>query len=72
MIQKPMLIYCGRNRVINLNHIAEVTFHEETYEDYNETFWTVTIKFSDGVREEITLSQIEFETFARGISNALV
>lgn len=72
MIQKPMLIYCGRDRVINLNHIAEVTFHEEKYEDYNETFWTVIIKFSDGVREEITLSQIEFETFARGISNALV
>lgn len=72
MIQKPMLIYCGRNRVINLNHIAEITFHEEKYESYNETFWIVTVKFSDGVREEFTLNQTEFETFARGISNALV
>ena len=72
MIQKPMLIYCGKNRVINLNHIAEITFHEEEYKDYNKTFWTVIVKFSDGVREEITLNQTEFEIFAEGISNVLV
>lgn len=72
MTQKPMLIRCGSNRFINLNHIMDIHFCEEKYEDYEATFWSVTLKFADGIREDFTLSVEEFQSFITGVYNALV
>lgn len=72
MTQMPMLVRCGSNRIINLNHIVDIHFYEEKCEDFDDTFWTVVLKFSDGIREEINLTNAEFCNFYQGVRNALV
>lgn len=59
------------HRFINFNHVIDLSFYERKNEN-DETYYEVNIKFTDGIREEICLSNKEFSNFYQEIKNALV
>ena len=61
----------GNSRFINLNHIMDISFSEEEDED-NGHYFEVHLKFIDGIREEICLTDKEFSNFYQEVKNALV
>ena len=61
----------SNNRFINLNHIIDISFSEAEDED-NGHYFEVRLKFIDGIREEICLTDKEFSNFYQEVKNALV
>ena len=61
----------GNTRFINLNHIMDISFSEERDEN-DECYFEVHLKFSDGSREEIALTDKGFSNFYQEVKNALV
>ena len=61
----------SNTRFINLNHIMDISFSEERNEN-DEIYFEVHLKFIDGIREEICLSNKEFSNFYQEVKNALV
>lgn len=61
----------GNSRFINLNHIIDISFFEETDEN-GECYFEVHLKFADGTREEIALTDKQFSNFYQEVKNALV
>lgn len=59
------------HRFINLNHVIDLSFYERKNKN-DETYFSVNIRFTDGIREEIHLSDKEFSNFYQEIKNALV
>lgn len=61
----------SNTRFINLNHIQDISFSEEEDED-NGHYFEVCLKFIDGIRETICLTDEEFNNFYQEVKNALV
>lgn len=57
---------------INLNHVMDISFSKERDEENDEIYFEVHLKFIDGIREEIYLSDKEFSNFYQEVKNALV
>ena len=66
-----LFVRLGNSRFINLNHIIDISFSEMEDED-NGHYFEVRLKFIDGIREEICLTDKEFSNFYQEVKNALV
>ena len=58
-------------RFINLHHIVHISFSEERDENDN-CYFEVHLKFADGIREEIALTEKEFSNFYQDVKDALI
>lgn len=61
----------NNTRFINLNHVMDISFSEKKDEN-DECYFEVHLKFSDGSREEIALTDKEFSNFYQEVKNGLV
>ncbi len=68
---KYLFARLSNTRFINLNYIIDFSFSEEEDKD-NGHYFEVRLKFVDGIREKICLSDKEFSNFYQEVKNALV